>query len=126
MVWQKMSTAQRRAASDLLKQHPHYKELLTENVPRGVDTNEWAFLTASIWPDLVRSNWRGTNQAISKYDVHSHVSVYPFMRPAETNHTLIEKFGKAKPEAELVLSNAFITLLDTHASPHDRAVSLCR
>jgi hypothetical protein len=125
MVWQKMSRAQRRQASDLLKQHPHYKELLTENVPRGVDTNEWAFLTAAVWPDMVRPEWRGNVEAISKYNVYPHGIGYPFMRPAETNHALIEKIVIDKPDAEMVLSNAFVTLGNTNASAHDRAVSLC-
>ena len=125
MVWQNMSRAERREASNLLKQHPHYKELLIEKVPRGVDTNEWAFLTASVWPDLVRPDWRGNAAAISKYNVYPHVMAYPFMRPSETNHHLIEKIVIEQPNAETVLSNAFITLGNKKAIAHDRAVSLC-
>src|SRR4051794_17807553 len=54
LVWRKLDRDERRAISDLLKQHPHYKSILTAAVPHGVDKNEWAFLVAAIWPDLVR------------------------------------------------------------------------
>src|SRR6476659_2745324 len=107
MVWRELSGEQRRAASELLRQHPHYWELLTADVPRGVDTNEWAFLTAAVWPDMVRPKRSGRVESISKYDVYPHAVGYPFMKPAETNHVLIEKFFIAKPDAEMVLSNVF-------------------
>lgn len=125
MVWQKMTATQKRDASELLKHHPHYKELLTAHRPAGVDDDEWAFLTAAVWPDMVRPSWEGKTEAIAKYDVYPHAIGYPFMLAGQTNHALIEKFFIAKPDAEMVLSNAFLTLKNTSASPHDRAVSLC-
>ncbi|MGZ4974059.1 MAG: S1/P1 nuclease [Limisphaerales bacterium] len=125
MVWQKMSAAQRRDATQLLRQHPHYKQLLTSDVPRGVNKDEWAFLTAAVWPDMVRPKRSGGVESISKYDLYPHAIGYPFMRPAETNHALIENFFIARPDAEMVLSNAFATLKNSRASAHDRAVSLC-
>lgn len=125
MVWQKMSAGERRAATELLRQHPHYKELLTANVPRGVNKDEWVFLTAAVWPDMVRPKRSGRVESISKYDVYPHAIGYPFMRPAETNRALIENFFIAKPDAEMVLSNAFATLKNPTATAHDRAVSLC-
>jgi len=125
MVWQRMSAGERRAVSELLRQHPHYKELLTAHVPQGVNEGEWAFLTAAVWPDMVRPSWEGKTENIAKYDAYPHAVGYPFMRPEETNHALVENFIIAKPDAEIVLSNAFVTLRNTSASPHDRAVSLC-
>ena len=125
MVWQEMSADARRNASELLKQHPHYKELLTGHVPAGVDEGEWAFLTAAVWPDLVRPDWEGKTENIAKYNVYPHTIGYPFVLAGETNHALVENIVIAKPNAETVLSNAFATLRDANAGPHDRAVSLC-
>lgn len=125
VVWQSMSKGERRAAAELLKQHPHYREILTADVPRGVDKDEWAFLTAAVWPDLVRPGRLGKKESISKYDVYPHAIGYPFMRPAQTNHALIEHFYIAKPDAEMVLSNAFATLKNRNATAQERAVSLC-
>jgi hypothetical protein len=124
MVWQNMSGSARRNATELLKHHPHYKDLLTARVPVGVDQGEWAFLTAAVWPDMVRPS-RGKSENITKYDLYPHAIGYPFMLAAQTNHALIEKFFIAKPDAEMVLSNAFLTFRNTNVSPQDRAVSLC-
>jgi hypothetical protein len=124
MVWQKMTAPERLEATELLKQHPHYKEILTADVPSGVDKDEWAFLTAATWPDMVRKK-TGKPESITKYDLYPHAIGYPFMRPNETNHAMIEKFIIYKPDAEEVLSNSFITFNDKTASPHDRAVALC-
>jgi hypothetical protein len=52
LAWRQMDRAERRGASDLLRQHPHYKELLIAEVPAGVNTNEWAFLT-----DALKETW---------------------------------------------------------------------
>lgn len=54
LAWRSLSEGERQAASALLRQHPHYAELLVVGVPAGVETNEWVFLKASTWPDLVR------------------------------------------------------------------------
>src|SRR5690349_7691897 len=72
IVWQHMNAAERRAASELLKQHPHYRELLTAHVPQGADDGEWAFLTAAVWPDMVRPSWEGKTENIARYDVFPH------------------------------------------------------
>jgi hypothetical protein len=125
LVWQNMSAGAQQRATALLKQHPHYKELLAAHVPAGVDEGEWAFLTAAVWPDMVSPGWEGKTENISKYDVYPHVSAYPFLPADETNRALIENFVIAKPNAETVLSNAFLTVRNSNASPHDRAVQLC-
>jgi hypothetical protein len=128
LAWRQMSKDQRREISDLLKQHPHYKQLLIAGVPRGVDKNEWAFLTAAVWPDLVRPAKPGQRpkpKSITDYDLYPHAIGYPFLGPGETNRTLLENFYIAKPNAEMVLSDSIATLKNKNASAHDRAVSLC-
>lgn len=128
LAWRKLNKDDKRAISELVKQHPHYKQYLAADVPRGVDTKEWAFLTAAIWPDWVRPAKHGQPfkpKSVTKYDLYPHAVGYPFMFPAETNHALIEKFYIAKPDAEMALSNSIMTLKDKNASAHDRAVSLC-
>src|SRR5207248_572329 len=54
LTWRDLSASKRNVISNLLKQHPHYALLLATNIPPNVDTNEWAFLNASVWPDMVR------------------------------------------------------------------------
>ncbi len=128
LAWRKLDKNERRAVSDLLKQHPHYKQLLAANVPEGVDTDEWVFLTAAVWPDLVRPAKPGQPHkpdSITKYDLYPHAVGYPFLKHGETNRALLENFFIAQPDAEMVLSNSIATLKNRKASAHDRAVSLC-
>ena len=127
MVWRKLDNDERRAVSDLLKQHPHYKEILTADVPHGVSKDEWAFLMAALWPDMVRPAKHGERpkpKSITKYDLYPHAIGYPFMLSHDTNRVSMENFFIAKPDAEMVLSNSFLTLKDVKASAQDRAVSL--
>src|SRR5438445_6872002 len=42
LTWRNLSSGKRKAAGELLKQHPHYALLLATNVPAGADINEWA------------------------------------------------------------------------------------
>lgn len=127
LAWRQMSAAERRAATDLLKHHPHYREFLAADVPKGVSKAEWVFLTAAIWPDWVRPAKAGQPErpkSITKYNLYPHALGHPFLGPGETNQALIQNFFVAKPDAEMVLSNSLLTLRDRRASQHDRAVAL--
>jgi hypothetical protein len=128
LAWRQMSPAERQAASDLLRQHPLYHEMLLEGLPAGVDTNEWAFLNAAVWLDRVRPAKPGQApkpESITKFDIYPHAIGYPFLRTGETNRALLDKFVIAKPDAEMVLSNAITTLNNPKAAAQERAVSLC-
>jgi len=128
LAWRQLDRAERRTASALLRQHPHYRELLIAEVPRGADTNQWAFLTAAVWLDMVRPAKAGQPdkpRSITQYDVYPHAIGYPFVRPADRNRVSLENFFIAKPNAEMVLSNSLATLRNPRASAHDRSVSLC-
>lgn len=54
LAWRGLSPAQHAAISKLLRSHPHYSLLLEAGLPAGVDHDEWVFLRAATWPDLVR------------------------------------------------------------------------
>ncbi len=128
LAWRKMDAAERQAASEVLRQHPHYKQLLIADVPAGVDTNEWAFLTAAVWLDMIRPAKPGEPSkphSITKYDVNPHAIGYPFVRRADQGRVSLDKFTIAKPTAEMALSNSLVTLRNQKASAPDRAVSLC-
>ena len=127
IAWRQLGESERRAATELLKQHPHYEQLLANEVPAGVSTNEWVFLSAAVWPDWVRPSKSGPHkpESITRYDLYPHAIGHPFLRRGDTNQALIDNFFIAKPNAEMVLSNSIATLHDKKASAHDRAVSLC-
>ncbi len=127
LAWDDLSKKERAAATALLKQHPHYSNILTADVPAGVDTNEWAFLTAAVWPDLVRPAKAGQPpkpRSVTKYNVNPHAIDLPFLGRGETNRGLIRDFKKPDPDLRVVMSDAIRTLQNRKASAHDRAVSL--
>jgi hypothetical protein len=128
LVWRQMGPAERQAASDLLRQHPHYKALLVADVPAGLDTNEWVFLNAAAWPDWVRPARAGQPpkpRSITRYDGYPHAIGWPFVLPSDTNRISLDNFFIARPNAEMVLSNSIATFRNRSASAQDRAVSLC-
>ncbi len=128
LAWRHMDAAERQAATDLLKQHPHYKNILTADVPAGVDTNEWAFLTAAVWPDLVRPAKNGQPpkpKSVTKYNVYPHGIELPFLLPGEKDRSLLKNYSLAKTNGQTALMDCIATLKNRKASAHDRAVSLC-
>lgn len=128
LAWRKMDAGERRAATRLLRQHPHYQQILVAHTPEGVDTNHWAFLTAAVWLDLIRPAKAGQPpkpEFITRYDRYQHGIGYPFVQPADQGRVSLRNFTLPRTNAETMLSNALVTLRDRKASPHDQAVSLC-
>src|SRR5262245_8257866 len=97
LAWRNLSASKRNAISNLLKQHPHYAVLLANNVPPNVDTNEWVFLNASVWPDMVRPARGGTREKsaeITKYHRSQwHYINIPFVLPADAAHISASSFS---------------------------------
>jgi hypothetical protein len=87
LAWRAMSTGERQAASQLLRHHPHYAELLEAELAPGVDHDEWVFLRASTWPDLVRPAMPGRPpkpQHITNYHrANWHFINLPYILPAD-------------------------------------------
>jgi hypothetical protein len=128
LAWRQVNPKERQAASELLRQHPHYRSLLVADVPAKVDTNEWAFLSAALWPDRVRPAKAGQAakpRSVTKYNVFPHGIDLPFVRASETNDSLLKKFVVKNPNAATVIDDSLATLRNRNASAHDRAVSLC-
>lgn len=129
LVWRSLPSGERAAVTSLLRHHPHYDELLAANVPDGVGTNEWVFLKAATWPDMVRPAQEGQPSkpaSITRYhhgDWHYVNQVYvapgdraavadPGDRAGKTN--VIERLGAMER-----------LLRATQAPESERAVALC-
>ncbi|MDB6025075.1 MAG: hypothetical protein JWM68_1298 [Verrucomicrobiales bacterium] len=88
LAWRKMSSCERKAVSQLLRQHPHYAELLNTNVPKNVERDEWVFLRAATWPDMIRPS-RGTTpkpEHITSYHRSEwHYVNLPYVAPWDRN-----------------------------------------
>lgn len=125
LAWRNLSASKRNAISNLLKQHPHYALLLATNVPPNVDTNEWAFLNAAVWPDMVRPG-RDKPAEITKYHRSAwHYINIPYVPPSAADHVSASSFSIPPTNILFALSNTLATLRDRKAPPAERAVSLC-
>jgi hypothetical protein len=125
LAWRTLSVSKRRAISNLLKQHPHYALLLAANVPPNVDTNEWVFLNAAVWPDMVRPG-RDKPAEITKYHRSPwHYINIPYVAPSAADHISAASFSIPPTNILSALSDALATLEDRKISAAERAVSLC-
>jgi hypothetical protein len=128
LVWREMNSVQRKIVSKMLHAHPHYKSILTDKTPAEVDRDEWAFLTAAVWPDLVRKPRAGQPrkpESVTKFDLYPHAIGYPIVWPENNGAVSIEHFSVGHPNAEQVLSNCLTTARGHRATPEARAVALC-
>jgi len=69
LAYRHLTEDERDRVHAILKQHPHYEAYLSVGRPATADPREWAFMTASYWPDWVRKaqNFQGDAQAHWRY-----------------------------------------------------------
>jgi len=127
LAWRRLDAAERKSVTDLLKQHPHYNQLLAVDVPQGVDAAEWTFLNAATWPDLIRPAKKGEParpDSITKYNVYPHAILLPVVRNCDAKEVSLRKFKVESPNAETGITDSLAVLRNKKASPHDKAVAL--
>ena len=129
LAWRKLSSGERKAVSELLRQHPHYAELLNIDIPKNADPDEWIFLRAATWPDMVRPARPGSPpkpQHITAYHRPDwHYINIPFVAVADKG-SIHE--SDHPPKATNVLERLPVleaTLRSKQAPASDRAVALC-
>lgn len=135
IAWQVMERPARRAAIRALRAHPRYHEDFLRWRPAAVAgsaaMDEWLFLRASIWPDLVRrlpdrererfhhGRWHYINQPL-------------FLSPGQARRwrgSLLEDLGRAPSDpgemnAVQAYRAALATLRRRHARAEDRGLAL--
>jgi hypothetical protein len=128
LAWRSLSGSQRTAVSELLRHHPHYAELLEAELGAGVDHDEWVFLRAATWPDLVRPAMPGKPpkpERITQYHRPDwHFIDEPFILAADT--PTIHPTAHQPPVTNAVERLASIeTVLKSSADTTNRAIMLC-
>lgn len=84
IAWLKLSPEQRAKVSFVLKHHPHYATHLAAGKPNDVEVDEWAFLRAATWPDMIRPRKGFSEDKISTHPVYRfhrgpwHYIDYPY------------------------------------------------
>ncbi len=128
LAWRSLSGSERGAISQLLRHHPHYTELLEAELAPGVDHDEWVFLRAATWPDLVRPALPGKPpkpKHITDYHRASwHFIDEPFVLPSD--QASINPAAHQPPVTNAVERLAMIeAVMKSSADVTNRAVMLC-
>ena len=129
LAWRALSRGERTAVSDLLRQYPHYTELLEAQLVAGVDHDEWVFLRAATWPDLVRPATHGQPpkpESITQYHRPDwHFIDLPYILPAD--QAAFNPADHQPPITNAVerLEAAEAQLKSKTLDPATRAVALC-
>ena len=128
LAWRKLSSGERKTVSQLLQAHPHYAELLNTNVPRNVERDEWVFLQAATWPDMVRPSRGATPKP-------EHITVYHRSEWHYVNLPFVAAWDRAtidpsahQPKTTNIIERLGVLekILKTKETPApDRAVALC-
>ena len=128
LAWRSLSSGERTKISILLRQHPHYAELLAAEAPAEANLDEWVFLRASIWPDLVRPAYPGKPPKpthITDYNRPSwHFSSIPFVTPADLATIKLSDHPPTETNIVERLPVVEATLKSPQTSPSERAVAL--
>jgi hypothetical protein len=131
LAWVQLNQAQRDAVSQMLQQHPHWKEFFLERRkerPDGVPEAEWDFLVASTWPDWVRGFTKSETpegKAIARYNHgKQHYIDKPFILPADAELFRDKKLGPDKENVVTALRTYARQLKSDDTSPRQKAVAL--
>lgn len=123
LAWRQLDGAQRQAACQLLRAHPHYKRYLTEKRPEGFSEDEWVFLRAATWPDWVRGTPEHHDQDLKPFHhAEWHYINLPYAagggeaRPANL---------AAGPNVVNALNGAFEALVARRSPAEQQAIELC-
>lgn len=55
LAWNELTAQERAKVIKILESHEHYGELLKKDRPPNIPEDEWVFMRAAVWADLVRS-----------------------------------------------------------------------
>ena len=129
LAWRGMSASHRHAISKLLKQHPHYQLLLAKDHPADCDLDEWVFLQAATWPDMIRPARAGDEEKPSGvtqfHRSQWHYINIPYVWPADAGGISTNGFNIPATNIVWALNNSAQMLGDKRLSAAERAVSLC-
>jgi hypothetical protein len=110
VAWEKMDQATRDRAGELLKLNPMYSRL-TSDAPSGQEA-EYAFILASIWPDIIKFDDGYTDDRIDKPTATQNIGYADHLRhrywhykdlPFSTDGTPTERPPEPNAETQICI-----------------------
>jgi hypothetical protein len=125
IAYRRLSDSQKKQVAEILKTHPHYKLLLLTGKPNNVEEGEWAFLRASVWPDLIRPG-HDKPEEITKYH-HGpwHYWDLPFVPAKEKQAIDATQLKPNDPSLISALPDCVTKLGRSDSTSEDKAINLC-
>jgi S1/P1 Nuclease len=131
IAYRQLSDHQKQQIAAILKQHPHYKQFLSTDLPPGVSEDEWAFLKAAVWPDWIRPSRPGDRQFKDATITHFNQALWHYITIPWVPRTDAEKIdattlpSREEPNILTALDLNLAKLKSDDATPEDKAVALC-
>jgi hypothetical protein len=124
IAYDQLSDSEKLKIHKILKQHPHYEKLLLVGKPRNVAEQEWVFLKAATWPDLVRPGGRKPREITQYHREGWHFLDKPFINPTEADDF---KEDELQPKGETILTALPRCIADVNEGKTDldKSVALC-
>lgn len=132
IAYRQLSPEVREQVDAILRAHPRYAEDLLAGMPAGHPRpNEWAFMTAATWPDMIRSQAHPLNRRWHRGEWH-YINI-PFVQPGDDPATLRVQRGDASQwdgsvnpgNVVQALQLAAARVQAPHTPPDERAIMLC-
>jgi S1/P1 Nuclease len=71
IAWERLADSQRDAVVNILRRHPHYKNILLASRPEDASEAEWIFVRAAVWPDHVRPPRTFSREDAAAHPIHA-------------------------------------------------------
>lgn len=127
IAYRELKPEVRRRVSELLRQHPRYRQDLLRDMPEGfADPDLYAFIKAATWPDMVR-DLRNPMHATHNHPTWHYVD-FPLVAPADaaTLHPpMPDAEGGDVDNVLKALAKVSGELSNPQTAAADRAIDLC-
>lgn len=132
IAYRQLSPETRRQVDEILRAHPRYAEDLLSGMPGGHPRpEEWAFMTAATWPDMIRSQAHPLNRRWHRGEWH-YINI-PFIQPGDDPATMrpqpagVMQWDASADPTNVVqaLQLAAARVQSSHTPADERAIMLC-
>ncbi|MDB5333236.1 MAG: hypothetical protein JWP03_4387 [Phycisphaerales bacterium] len=125
-TWDELTPASKAKITEIIKQHPRYKEDLLSGLPEGASDDEavrYAFATAATWPDMVRSQGHPMHN-VANHPLWHYIDI-PYILEGQPTPTTRPSTNPGPQNIVEALGKSADDLKSATVPVPDKAVALC-